>query len=102
MDMRRLVGNMVFQVIGVMAVFSAKNEKTDNIVLTGNLTNVPMAKEIRDFLPEGGNILTFGETIFLPGVSIKHAHARAHTHTHPLGLCLPLTKPLLNTRSPRG
>ena len=24
----------------------------------------------------------FGETIFLPGVSIKHAHMRAHTHTH--------------------
>ncbi len=38
--------NMVFQTIGVMAVFSAKNEKTDNIVLTGNLTNVPQAKKI--------------------------------------------------------
>ena len=38
--------NMVFQTIGVMAVFSAKNEKTKNIVLTGNLTNVPQAKEI--------------------------------------------------------
>ena len=37
---------MVFQVIGVMAVFSAKNTKTGNIVLTGNLTNVPQAEEI--------------------------------------------------------
>ncbi len=25
----------------------------------------PMAKEIREFLPDGGNVLTFGETIFL-------------------------------------
>ena len=45
-DLALGVVNMVFQVIGVMAVFTAKNEKTENIVLTGNLTNVPQAKEI--------------------------------------------------------
>lgn len=45
-DLALGVINMVFQVIGVMAVFSARNEKTDNIVMTGNLTNVPQAKEI--------------------------------------------------------
>lgn len=38
--------NMVFQTIGVMAAFSAKNAKTKNIVLTGNLTNVPQAENI--------------------------------------------------------
>ena len=38
--------NMVFQTIGVMAAFSAKNAGTENIVLTGNLTNVPQAENI--------------------------------------------------------
>lgn len=38
--------NMVFQTIGVMAAFSAKNANTKNIVLTGNLTNVPQAENI--------------------------------------------------------
>lgn len=38
--------NMVFQTIGVMAAFAAKNAKTKNIVLTGNLTHVPQAAEI--------------------------------------------------------
>ncbi len=45
-DLALGIVNMVFQVIGVMAVFSAKNTKTGNIVLTGNLTNVPQAEEI--------------------------------------------------------
>lgn len=38
--------NMVFQTIGIMAAFTAKNADTKNIVLTGNLTHVPQAKEI--------------------------------------------------------
>jgi len=38
--------NMVFQTIGVMAAFTAKNANTNNIVLTGNLTHVPQAAEI--------------------------------------------------------
>ncbi len=38
--------NLVFQTIGVMAVFSSRNAATKNIVLTGNLTNVPQAHEI--------------------------------------------------------
>ncbi len=38
--------NLVFQTIGVMAVFSSRNAATQNIVLTGNLTNVPQAHEI--------------------------------------------------------
>lgn len=38
--------NMVFQTIGVMAAFTAKNAATENIVLTGNLTHVPQAREI--------------------------------------------------------
>ena len=45
-DLALGVINMVFQTIGVMAAFSAKNANTKNIVLTGNLTNVPQAESI--------------------------------------------------------
>lgn len=45
-DLALGVINMVFQTIGVMAAFTAKNAGTKNIVLTGNLTNVPQAENI--------------------------------------------------------
>jgi type II pantothenate kinase len=38
--------NLVFQTIGMMAVFASRNEKVNDVVLTGNLTNVPQAKTI--------------------------------------------------------
>ncbi len=38
--------NLVFQTIGVMSVFASYVEGTKHIVLTGNLTNVPQAREI--------------------------------------------------------
>lgn len=42
--------NLVFQVIGVIAVFASRNHKTKDIVLTGNLTNVPQSRDIFDRL----------------------------------------------------
>ncbi len=42
--------NLVFQTIGMMAIFASRNEKVNDIVLTGNLTNVPQAKKIFDEL----------------------------------------------------
>ena len=42
--------NMVFETIGMMAVFSSRTYKTQNIVLTGNLTQLPQAKSIFDSL----------------------------------------------------
>jgi type II pantothenate kinase len=42
--------NLVFQTIGMMAVFASRNEKVNDVVLTGNLTNVPQAKKIFDEL----------------------------------------------------
>ncbi len=42
--------NLVFQTIGMMAVFASRNEKVNDVVLTGNLTNVPQAKTIFDEL----------------------------------------------------
>lgn len=42
--------NLVFQTIGVIAVFAARIEETKNIILTGNLTNVPQMQGIFDIL----------------------------------------------------
>lgn len=44
--------NLVFQTIGTLAVFAARNEKVNNVVLTGNLTNVPQAKGVFDSLSQ--------------------------------------------------
>lgn len=38
--------NLVFQTIGTIAVFASRIHNTKNIVLTGNLTNVPQSREI--------------------------------------------------------
>lgn len=42
--------NLVFQTIGVIAVFASRMENTKNIVLTGNLTHVPQIHEIFDIM----------------------------------------------------
>lgn len=42
--------NLVFQTIGVMAMFASRMENTKNVVLTGNLTNVPQVHEIFDIM----------------------------------------------------
>lgn len=44
--------NLVFQTIGMMAVFASRNEKVSDVVLTGNLTNVPQARAIFDGLTD--------------------------------------------------
>lgn len=38
--------NMVFQTIGMLAVFSCRNDHIKDVVLTGNLTTVPFAKKV--------------------------------------------------------
>ena len=42
--------NLVFQTIGMIAVFATRINNTRDVVLTGNLTNVPQAHEIFDRL----------------------------------------------------
>ena len=42
--------NLVFQTIGVLSVFAARIDGTDDIVLTGNLTKVPQSRKISDGL----------------------------------------------------
>lgn len=44
--------NLVFQTIGMLAIFASRNAKVKDIVLTGNLTNVPQARGIFDMLTE--------------------------------------------------
>ncbi len=53
--------NLVFQTIGMMAIFASRNEKVNDVVLTGNLTNVPQAKTIFD-----GLTALFGITFHIP------------------------------------
>jgi type II pantothenate kinase len=38
--------NLVFQTIGMLAIFATRIDQTKDIVLTGNLTNVPQSREI--------------------------------------------------------
>ncbi|MFP4063922.1 MAG: type II pantothenate kinase [Bacteroidales bacterium] len=45
-DMVKGVLNMTFQVVGMMAIFAARNEKDRDIVLSGKLVNIPMARLI--------------------------------------------------------
>lgn len=44
--------NLVFQTIGTLAAFAARNEKVSDVVLTGNLTNVPQGKGIFEGLSQ--------------------------------------------------
>jgi type II pantothenate kinase len=37
---------MVFETIGMIGMFASRNVGTKNIVLTGNMTSLPQAKEI--------------------------------------------------------
>ncbi len=43
-DITRGILNMVFQVVGMMAIFAARTEKDKDIVLTGKMVNIPQAQ----------------------------------------------------------
>lgn len=55
-DLALGIVNLVFQTIGVMAMFASRKEGTDNVVLTGNLTHVPQARGIFDIMAKLYNI----------------------------------------------
>jgi type II pantothenate kinase len=42
--------NMVFETVGMLALFAARSRGVRDIVLTGNLTGVPYAKTVFDTL----------------------------------------------------
>jgi len=56
--------NMVFETIGMIAVFAARNHNTKDVVLTGNLTTVLQAKETFDTLNK-----MFGMNFIIPNYS---------------------------------
>ena len=51
-DLAAGVLNMVFQTIGMMAVFACRNDKVKDVILTGTLTLVPSAKHLFDMLKQ--------------------------------------------------
>lgn len=60
-DVARGIINMVFETIGVIGVFAARNERTENIVLTGNLATISPAKKFFEDLGA-----TFGVNFIIP------------------------------------
>ncbi len=44
-DLCRAILNMVYQVVGMMAVFAARTEKDKDIVLSGKLVDIPQARK---------------------------------------------------------
>ncbi|MBP5403751.1 MAG: hypothetical protein J6Y17_01515 [Elusimicrobiaceae bacterium] len=44
-DLAAGVLNMVFQTVGMMAVFACRNEQMKDVILTGTLSQVPLAKQ---------------------------------------------------------
>jgi pantothenate kinase len=49
-DITKGILNMVFQVIGMMSIFAARQHGDKNIVLSGKLVNAPLAGKILDSL----------------------------------------------------
>ena len=49
-DLALGIVNLVFQTIGVMAMFASRKEGTENVILTGNLTHVPQVHGIFDIM----------------------------------------------------
>jgi len=45
----------------MLAIFAARNKKLENIVVTGNMTNIPQARSILTAMNQ-----TFGMTFLLP------------------------------------
>ncbi len=49
-DITRGILNMVFQVVGMMAIFAARTQQDKDIVLSGKLVNIPQARKTFDEL----------------------------------------------------
>lgn len=51
-DLALGIMNMVYESIGMLAVFAARSKKTRDIVLTGNLSKLPQAKPVFEILSQ--------------------------------------------------
>lgn len=79
-DLAAGVLNMVFQTIGMMAVFACRNEKMKDVVLTGTLSQVPSAKKVFDMLHtmHGVNFIIPKNAIYATatGAALSYLHKK--------------------------
>lgn len=71
---------LVFQTIGMISVFAARIDQTQDIVLTGNLTNVPESREIFNQLGQLFNVN------FITPLNAEYATAAGAAITHVEGI----------------
>lgn len=71
--------NMIFETIGMLAIFAARSHETTDIILTGNMANIPQCKSIFASLSEMFKInfiipenAQFGPVIGAALTAIKH------------------------------
>ncbi len=79
-DLAAGVLNMVFQTIGMMAVFACRNEKMKDVVLTGTLSQVPSAKKVFEMLHSmhGVNFIIPKNAIYATatGAALSYLHKK--------------------------
>ena len=71
--------NMVFQTIGMMAVFACRNDEVKDVILTGTLTQVPFAAQVFDALHKmhGVNFIIPQNAIYATatGAALSYLHS---------------------------
>lgn len=79
-DLSAGVLNMVFQTIGMMAVFACQNDRVKDVILTGTLTVVPSAKKTFDMLHKmhGVNFIIPKNAIYATatGAALSYLHKK--------------------------
>jgi len=79
-DLAAGVLNMVFQTIGMMAVFACRNERMKDVVLTGTLSQVPSAKKVFEMLHSmhGVNFIIPKNAIYATatGAALSYLHKK--------------------------
>ncbi len=79
-DLAAGVLNMVFQTIGMMAVFACRNEHMKDVVLTGTLSQVPSARKVFDMLHtmHGVNFIIPKNAIYATatGAALSYLHKK--------------------------
>ncbi len=76
--------NMVFQTIGMMAVFACRNDSVKDVVLTGTLTQVPFAKHVFEALHKmhGVNFIIPPNAIYATATGAALSYLYKHGKIH--------------------
>ena len=76
--------NMVFQTIGMMAVFACRNDSVKDVVLTGTLTQVPFAKRVFEALHKmhGVNFIIPPNAIYATATGAALSYLYKHGKIH--------------------